>query len=99
MKHWDLIPGETVTLTPGGGESPDARGVEAVFRFRTTLLACFDVFTPPGETYWLEAQLTPDGALQIGRRVWHIRGRDRNTRIVIEQPLGKGRHFTSKAGG
>jgi hypothetical protein len=39
MKHWDLIPRETVTLVRGEFDVSDARGIPAVFRFRTTRAA------------------------------------------------------------
>ncbi len=86
MRHWDLNPGERVTL-----ERSDGYSVHAVFRFRTTLLAYFE----RGDDL-LEFELQPDGALRHSKlgRV-EIAGADRNTRTVIEAGgVGEGRHFT-----
>lgn len=88
MKHWDLIPGEHVCLV----RSLDyVDGVDAVFRFHTTLLACFE--RAPGDL--IEFTLHEDGGLLDEKhRRWFVKGPDRNTRHVIQQPLGQGRHFT-----
>jgi hypothetical protein len=85
MNHWDLIPGETVTLVRAG------QGVRAGFAFRDTLHAFFVV----DEGGTVELRLREDGNLEehvrelidydvptvITRtRIWRIAEERANTR-------------------
>lgn len=94
MKHWDLRPNEIVTLRRGDGAA--GKEISAVFRFRTTLLACFE--TSSGRM--LEFEAREDGTLSEVRRdsfmrdKWHIVGEDRQTRFVARETLGQRRHLT-----
>lgn len=97
MKHWDLIPGERVRL----GRSPftpmfsDTASIEAVFRFRSTLLACFEPVVRLREgPRLLEFELVDDGGLRDHHGRVYIAGEDRNTRTQIQQEVSAGRHFT-----
>lgn len=72
MRHWDLIPGETVTL-----ERPDRYPITATFRFRTTLLACFERPLSNGTTEWIELELLESGGVREPRygAPWYIADR------------------------
>lgn len=93
MRHCDLIPGETVRL----GRAPstlahDPRyGVEAIFLFRTTRVACFE---RGGD--WIELELQDTGHLKDSLSgIWYIAGGDRETRHVIEEATGEHANFTT----
>jgi hypothetical protein len=83
MKHWDLVPGETVTLSHSSGMR-----VRGVFRNRDTRFACIEV---GGERKYFLAR--KDGELEDtflpGRpRVWQIEGADRHTRTLFDTRVG-----------
>ena len=94
MKHWDLRPGENVTLQSVSGAR--RRGY---FMFRDTLHAAFMIETAAGELYFSEYDLREDGELEQvipstadeihpplpARRIgWRILGADRHTRTVVD---------------
>jgi hypothetical protein len=76
MKHWDLVPGESVALTKQGG-----RAIYVTFRFRDTVRARFDV-----DDDSVSLLLGADGDLyDDGRQRWSIgtnRAVDQSTRQV-----------------
>lgn len=76
MKHWDLVPGETVTL-----ERVDAKVIRRLkFLFRTTaLIGCS---TLDATAKYREWALREDGDLEDKKGVsrWRIQGKDRDTR-------------------
>jgi len=76
MKHWDLTPGETVTLRHASGRTVTGRFVS-----RDTRFACLQI---DGIRRYFRTR--PDGDLAddfLGRRVWQIEGEDRQTRSVL----------------
>lgn len=83
MKHWDLVPGETVTI------ERDGERLRGWFAFRTTVLACFELETRGDHFDWREFDLLGDGRLRDRERpwarIWSIAGPDRNTRTVVAQ--------------
>ena len=60
MNHWDLNPGETVTLV----RSYDRKAISAGFRFRTTTIAAFLHEDDRGKLRLVEFRLRDDGALE-----------------------------------
>jgi hypothetical protein len=58
MKHWDLFPNETVTLSHG------AMKLTARFLFRDTTRACFELFDD--DLTFREFHLRRDGDLSVG---------------------------------
>jgi hypothetical protein len=104
MKHWDLIPKETVRLVPPGGEhvsnnAPREHGIALVFQFRDTRSAFFT--SPRDPRDWIELTLRTDGDLIDGAgHKWEIATRRANTRFIAEEPLGEFEHghFTAAGG-
>lgn len=106
MNHWDLTPGELVTLRlhdqDRSHRRSDPNTVRAVFRFHTTRLACFEtiVLDPQAPPVLLQFEAMDDGSLcevrrdTFIRRHWNIVGLRRDTRTMIREPLGQTKHFT-----
>lgn len=73
LAHWELMPGQEVELAHDAG-----RPQLAVFRFRTTVFAVFDVETDegtlPARRMWFF--LIRDGTLsdEVRRHPWSIKG-------------------------
>jgi len=106
MKHWDLKPGELVTLVRGRDDQTENleggwKGKPAVFRFHTTRLCCFETIDldPDAPPRLLQFEACDDGSLielpEIGfKKRWHVVGPDRHTRTVAREPFGQKPHFT-----
>lgn len=89
MKHWDLTPGEKVILA----RSDTARALEVVFLWRDTIRAVFKFATSKDG---FELELASDGSFRdaAGKR-WFAEGTtERESKIVVEEPLGEGPRFT-----
>jgi hypothetical protein len=79
MKHWDLIPGETVTLRHAGGQTQ-----RLVFLGRDTRFARFRFHDIVREfRLRLDGDLS-DTFLRDRPRLWSIDGPDRHTRGFID---------------
>ena len=89
MKHWDLVPGENVTLRSASGTT--RRGY---FLFRDTLRAAFMLEDAAKELHFREYRLADDGKIEawtltdLGQparyvRTWFIMGQDRQTRTEL----------------
>jgi hypothetical protein len=87
MNHWDLNPGETVTLA----RLHDGHRLSAAFRFRTTRIAMFLIEHDDGKLEYREYYLRDDGGLEAhidltGRQqidvLWRIATARANTRGI-----------------
>ena len=95
MMHWDLCPGENVTLVRAAGEI--GAGITLVFRAGDTRSAFFR--TLDGSEI-VELDLRDDGYFSdAAGKVWRAFGPDRGTRHISELPLGEGKYFTTTSGG
>lgn len=109
MKHWDLKPGEIVTLKRGADEhaptDPSAvtgpNRVIARFLFHTTRLAVFEQIRtdPKAPVKLIQFEARDDGGLRdlnCSGMVcnWHVVGEDRHTRMVAREPLGQKANYT-----
>ncbi len=94
MKHWDLMPGERVILTPGNCDDFTPRGLlGATYRFRTTKVACF-TYSDGG---WIELKLRSDGSLRdTDGKPWHVAGPDRDTRVDLRPGITEDDHLEAE---
>jgi hypothetical protein len=60
MNHWDLTPGEAVTLV----REHDGYRIHARFRFRTAILAMFLIEHNDGKLEYYEYHFRDDGSLE-----------------------------------
>lgn len=89
MKHWDLMPGEDVTLVSDSGIM-----LYGYFQFRDTIRAGIMIEDADGNLKYKEFRLVDDGGLRSGhtdhrgnfhgRHRWTIKGQDRETRHVYD---------------
>lgn len=78
IPHWDLIPGEDVTLA-----SPTGIEKEAVFISRDTLHACFQLKTTKNEVRRMWFKLSEEGYLRdVMERRWHVKGQRKSTGVT-----------------
>jgi hypothetical protein len=95
MMHWELYPGETVTLVPAAGAI--GAGVTLVFRARDTRSAFFR--TTDGKEI-LELDLRDDGYFtDAAGRIWRAYGPNRIGRYGDRIEKGDGKYFTRAGGG
>lgn len=99
IPHWDLIPGEDVTLTSQVGTDVKAR-----FLFRDTISVCFQLVGRKDEVRRLWFKHSEDGHLRDAlHRRWHVKGERETTRMVStnrpNQPHWKDSYESAKARG